>query len=126
MAGIACGPELTEPGDTNVTGLWFSSDTVGGHDTLAVVYNIRLDLTQDGRGVISGSWSALVPVDAQCPPDLGCAPSDTVSGSNTVLQLHLELRGVGTFTGQVIAADAFRGRFARSGTSYLARFERLP
>jgi hypothetical protein len=43
-----------------------------------------------------------------------------------VLQLHLEILGAGTFTGQVIAADAFPGNFARAGSNYPIRFARLP
>lgn len=118
---FACGPELTDPADSNVTGAWTSPDTVGG------IYNIRLDLTQEASGGVSGSWSGLgVQVDGQCPADVGCTPANDVTGSNTVLQLHLEVLGAGTFTGQVIAADAFRGNLARGGSNYSIRFTRLP
>lgn len=120
-AAFACGPELTDPADSNVTGAWTSPDTVGG------IYNIRLNLTQDESGGISGSWTGLgVQVDGQCPADVGCTPANDVTGSNTVLQLHLEVLGAGTFTGQVIAVDAFRGNLARGGSNYSIRFTRLP
>jgi len=120
-ATFACGPELTEPADSNVTGAWMSPDTVDR------IYNIRLDLAQDESGAVSGSWSGQADsVNGQCPADTGCAPTNDVTGSNTVLQLHLEILGAGTFTGQVIAADVFRGNFARSGSNYAIRFTRLP
>ena len=119
-ATLACGPELTEPADSNVTGAWTSPDTVDR------IYDIRLDLAQDESGAVSGSWSGLgVVVDGQCP-DIGCAPANNVTGSNTVLQLHIEVLGAGTFTGQVIAADAFRGNFAGPGGNFPIRFTRLP
>ena len=118
---FACGPELTDPADSNVTGAWTSPDTVGG------IYNIRLDLTQDESGGVSGSWTGLgVQVDGQCPADTGCAPANNVTGSNTVLQLHLEVLGAGSFTGQVIAADAFRGNLARPSGNFPIRFTRAP
>lgn len=120
-AALACGPELTDPADSNVTGAWTSPDTVGG------IYNIRLDLVQDESGGVSGSWSGQADsVNGQCPADTGCAPTNDVTGSNTVLQLHLEILGAGSFTGQVIAADAFRGNLARGGSNFAIRFTRLP
>jgi hypothetical protein len=118
---LACGPDLTDPAELTVSGLWSSSDTAGD------LYDIRLDLVQDERGTVSGFWNSLgLEVNGQCPTDLSCAPSDSVIGSNTVLQLHLDLRGAAEFTGQVIAPNVFRGNLLRSGANHAVRFERVP
>jgi hypothetical protein len=121
VTAFACGPELTDPADSNVTGVWTSADTVGG------IYNVRLDLAQDESSGVTGRWSGQADsVNGQCPADTGCAPTNDVTGSNTVLQLHLEILGAGTFTGQVVTADAFRGNLARSGSNFSIRFTRQP
>jgi hypothetical protein len=103
---------------------------IGG--VVAVAAQTALDTsspvpTIGASGAVSGSRSGLgIAVNGQCPSDVGCTPTGNVTGSHTVLQLHLEVLGAGTFTGQVIAADAFRGNFARLGSNYSIRFARLP
>src|SRR5687767_8074176 len=47
----ACGPELTTPSSTNISGTWTSSDTAAG------VTDFVLVLSQASDGVITGSWS---------------------------------------------------------------------
>lgn len=100
----ACGPELTDPASSNISGSWVSADTALG------VTDFRLELAQAADGEVTGSWSARgVLVNGVCPPTLGCTPNNTVSGSNTVFQVFLNLLGAGGFTGQVESDGRFRG-----------------
>lgn len=103
----ACGPELTTPSSTNISGTWTSSDTAAG------VTDFVLVLSQASDGALTGSWSGrALEVDGACPVHLGCAPANSIVGSNTVFQVHIDLLGAGAFTGQTESDVRFRGHLA--------------
>lgn len=100
----ACGPELTEPSSTDISGTWLSADTA------VLATNFRLQLAQGSDGEVSGTWSAKgVVANGACPPVLGCSPTNSIAGSNTVFQVFLDLVGLGLFTGQVESDGRLRG-----------------
>lgn len=113
----SCGPELTQPSPLNISGQWTTSDQIGP------LSDITVDITQHPDGTIGGSWSgAASPPDASCPPDLGAAPTGTVSGANTVLQVQLSLSGAGEFDGQATDNTTLQGSFESCGGSYPVKF----
>lgn len=115
-AVVACGPELTTPASSDITGSWFSADTA------ALVTDFQLELLQGGGGELTGSFSAVgVPVNGQCPPEVTCAPANVINGSNTVFQVYIDFRGVGVFTGQVAEVDRFRGHMQGSPLTFRRR-----
>lgn len=114
---VGCGPELTTPASSDISGSWFSSDVARG------VTDFRLELSQASDGAITGSWSGRgVVVNGACPAEFGCAPANAVIGSNTVFQVHIDLLGAGAFSGQVEDANRFRGHLAGAGLT----FQRVP
>jgi hypothetical protein len=111
-AAISCGPELTEPADTDVSGSWFAEGPSAG------LTNLTITLTQTADGTITGTYSGTgTPGPQLCPPAPPCSISGTVAGSNTVLQVFFELEHAGKFTGQVTEGSTLRGA--------MERFERL-
>ncbi|MDQ6690281.1 MAG: hypothetical protein M3Z18_07205 [Gemmatimonadota bacterium] len=99
-----CGPELTTPGDTDISGTWFAAGPAAG------MSNISMVLRQTPDGQVSGTYTALGTQGQQvCPATGPCALSSTIGGVNTVLQVNLVLTDGGTFTGQVIAPTILRG-----------------
>ncbi len=127
MAALACGPELTTPSSTNISGTWTSSDTAAG------VTDFVLVLSQASDGALTGSWSGrALEVNGACPAELGCAPTNAIIGSNTVFQVFIDLIGLGKFTGQVESDAHFRGHlvgaaltFHSAATSQGARLTRI-
>ena len=116
-----CGPELTTPGDTNVSGTWFAAGPAAG------MTNVTMVLKQTSDGHVTGTFTATgTPGQQACPPVIGIGPctlSSTIDGANTVLQVNLELKDGGTFTGQVIAPTVLRGTMTRN-ESVLMEFNR--
>jgi hypothetical protein len=117
-AAASCGPELTEPASTNITGRWTSADLIGP------LSDISMELTQAPDGGVQGEWAGVgSPPDPVCPPQLGSAPRGRVAGSNTVLELRLSLIGAGEFSGQV-RGDEIKGSFASCNITYSITFSR--
>lgn len=113
----SCGPELTQPSAFNISGQWTSNDQIGP------LSEIQVDINQHPDGTIEGSWSGKAsPPDGTCPPDLGSAPTGTVRGANTVLQVQFSLLGAGDFDGQAIDDKTLDGSFEMCGRSYTVRF----
>lgn len=113
MAAAACGPELTTPSSSDVSGTWTSSDTAAG------VTNFALVLSQASDGTLTGSWSGrALAVNGACPAALGCAPTNNIVGSNTVFQVHIDLIGLGAFTGQIQSDVRFRGHLAGGALTF--------
>ena len=107
-----CGPELTTPGDTDVSGTWFSAGPAAG------MTNITMVLNQTPDGHVTGTFTATGTSGQQvCPTTGPCALSSTIDGANTVLQVNLELKNAGTFTGQIITTARLRGTMTRSANS---------
>ena len=115
----ACGPELTEPASTDITGRWTSQNAVGP------ISEISMDLSQQSDGAVHGQWvgKSSVP-NAVCPPDLGSNPTNVVTGSSTVLELHLSLLGAGDFDGQV-TENILTGSFVSCEKVYPITFSRV-
>ncbi len=112
-AGAACGPELTTPSATDISGAWTSSDTAAGVTDFALV------LSQAPDGALTGSWSGRgIETNGACPAELGCAPAGDIIGSNTVFQVHIDLRGLGAFTGQIESDAYFRGHLAGAALAF--------
>ena len=120
IAAVACGPELTEPASTNVTGRWTSDDMIGPLSEMV------MDLGQGTDGVVDGQWSGVSSTaNPECPPELGLAPTGSVTGSNTVLELKLALLGAGDFNGQVRDETTLAGSFTSCGLIYSMTFIRV-
>jgi len=101
-----CGPPLSEPSSTNISGRWLSSNRIGR------VSDIVMDLTQRPDGTVEGTWTAKSnPATVDCPPGLGANPTGPVSGRNTVLEVNLSVVGVGDFHGQALEGNALKGNF---------------
>ncbi len=114
---VGCGPELTQPSSTSVSGHWTSLNQIGP------LSNLSLNITQQSGGVVGGSWAGKsFPPDAVCPPNLGASPTGGVSGTNTVVEVHLSLVGAGDFDGQLIDAKNLKGSFSSCGTTYPINF----
>lgn len=61
-----------------------------------------MDINQQADGSVTGTYSSLVsPPHPGCPPDVSDQANGTVDGTNTVLGIILNLKGVGDFQGQV-------------------------
>lgn len=109
-AMTSCGPEITEPASTNITGRWTSNDVIGP------LSDISMDIVQGPDGSVQGQWTGISSSpNPVCPPDLGLAPTGPVSGANTVLVLQLSLLGAGDFEGQVRDENTLRGSFTSCG-----------
>jgi hypothetical protein len=114
-----CGPELTTPGDTDVSGTWLAAGPAAG------MTNIRMVLAQTADGHVTGTFTATGTQGEQvCPTSGPCTLSSTINGINTVLQVNLELTDAGTFTGQVITPTELRGAISRTETSPVS-FDRI-
>jgi hypothetical protein len=98
---VNCGPPLTDPASTSAAGRWHSSNRVGP------LSEITLDLAQQSDGVVNGQWSAILLVpNPACPPGLGAgATNGGITGTNTVLEIRLDLNGIGEFEGQLYGAE---------------------
>ena len=114
-----CGPELTTPGSTNVSGTWFAAGPAAG------MSNITMVLVQASDGHVTGTFTATGTQGQQvCPTTGPCTLSSTINGVNTVLQVNLELKDAGTFTGQVITPMELRGTMTRTDNSLIS-FDRM-
>ena len=114
-----CGPELTTPGKTDLSGTWFASGPAAG---LTSVY---VTITQASDGSISGVFTADGSPSLQfCPPTPICTIGGTATGSNTVLQVFIELQDAGLFTGQVISVNTMRGAMSRGSAVQPVEFTR--
>jgi len=112
----ACGPALNEPSSSSVSGHWTSNDRAGP------VFDIVMDVTQQGDGSVVGTWSSLVsPPHPDCPPDISDKANGTVDGTNTVLGILISLKGVGDFQGQV-DGTTIRGSLFSCGVPYSVTF----
>jgi len=106
----SCAPEPTDPATTDISGVWTSD----AH--LFALSQIKLTLTQEAAGIVSGGWSAKSDGNSG-----GCAePCDAFGlliGRNMVSQVELELLGAGKFEGTLIERNRLRGILA-VGTGY--------
>jgi hypothetical protein len=76
--------------------------------------SIYITITQASDGKISGVFTADGTQGLQfCPATPPCTIGGPVSGSNTVLQVFLDLNNGGLFTGQVIDVHTLKGAMSR-------------
>ncbi len=116
---LACGPSLTTPSSTNITGTWVSPGPAAG------MTNISVTLSQAVDGSLTGTYTAIGTNGLQfCPATGPCAITSTVSGVNTVLQVFFSMKDAGTFTGQVTAPGIIKGAMSRMGTAEAVQFTR--
>jgi len=105
---VSCGPELTTPASTDVSGTWFAAGPAAG------LTNVTMTLIQNSDGTISGTYTATGTPNLQfCPATGPCAISGTISGVNSVFQVFFELRDAGQFTGQLIDGSTLKGAMNR-------------
>ena len=117
----ACGPELDTPASTSLTGKWQSPDSV------SYFFNVKLDITQNPGGVLSGGWSSLLRGgNLSCPVGSTCPATNTLSGTNTVLGVSVEVLGIGTFTGQLENGNVLRGDISRFDGDFKVKFTKIP
>jgi hypothetical protein len=108
IATVSCGPELTAPASTDVSGTWFAAGPAAG------LTNVTMTLIQNSDGTISGTYTATGTPNLQfCPATGPCAISGTISGVNSVFQVFFELRDAGQFTGQLIDGSTLKGAMNR-------------
>jgi hypothetical protein len=108
-ATVSCGPPLTDPATSNVSGTWFAAGPAAGFT------NITVNLTQGSDGTISGTYSATSdPALQLCTTPGPCAVFGPVSGANTVFQVFFKLLGAGDFSGQLIDANELKGAMNRT------------
>lgn len=115
---LGCGPELTDVGNADVTGIWSGKNTVG------VITDIRLELVQGEDGSVTGTWSGkATPPASGCPPELGSSPTNVVTGSSTVTEVRLEILGAGLYAGNLIAPTVMRGSILSCERYYPLEFQ---
>lgn len=112
IALAACAPEPNSPSDESLAGVWTSNAR------LYSLSNFRLNLIQEPRGIVSGTWTAKrdnAPIN--CLPLTTCNSSGEVIGRNTVAQVEIQLIGAGRFEGSLLEQNRLRGIYA-VGESY--------
>jgi hypothetical protein len=108
MAIGSCGPALTDPGSTNISGTWVSPGPAAG------MTNLSVTLAQAADGSLTGTYTAIGTNGLQfCPATPPCAITSTVEGTNNVLQIFFYMKDAGTFTGQVITPGTIKGAMSR-------------
>lgn len=109
----ACGPELTDRGETDLTGVWV------GEGKVVTITDIRVEIIQDDTARLRGSWSGkATPPPGGCPPGIGLAPSNIIFGSNTIAQVEFQMLGAGQFNGALVSPTLIEGRVRSCGVFY--------
>ena len=107
LALAACGPEPTSPSDKSLAGTWRAN----AH--LYTLSNMRMEIVQEPRGIVSGTWFAHGDGGrGGCAEATPCDTSGSLIGRNTVSQVQIELLGAGRFEGAQVETDKLRGIFA--------------
>jgi hypothetical protein len=104
LALSACGPALTDPSSTNISGTWVAPGPAAG------LTNMSVTVSQAADGTLSGTYRAIgTPSLQTCPPSPPCTISGKVSGANNAVQVLIYLNSAGNFTGQVTAPGTIKG-----------------
>lgn len=112
-----CGPDISQPSPHDLTGRWVADQPIGP------VSDIQVDIGQGTDGNLNGQWvGKSTATNTACLGNLGSSPTGKVSGSNTILQVHFSLSGVGDFSGQVIDPRTLQGSFVSCGHAYSIKF----
>ena len=117
-----CSKDASAPdANTSLTGHWITSDTV------EVFTGFDVHVVQNPNGSLSGSWVGKTRItNGKCDATFGCAPTNTVFGSNLNLHVDLEILGAGSFTGQLATKELLEGQIIRLGTVYHLRLHKVP
>jgi hypothetical protein len=119
LALASCGPSLTTPSSTDISGTWVSPGPAAG------MTNMSITLTQAPDGSLTGTYTAIGTVPLQfCPATGPCAITSTVSGLNSVLQVFFYMKDAGTFTGQVTGPGKISGAMSRISATEAVQFTR--
>jgi hypothetical protein len=117
---IACGPELTERADTDLTGIWVGTGKV------VTITDIRVEIIQEEDAKLRGSWSGkATPPPNDCPPGIGLAPSNVIFGSHSIAQVEFQMLGAGQFNGALVSPTRIEGRVRSCSKFYTLNFEFL-
>lgn len=117
---LACGPELTERADTDLTGIWVGTGKV------VTITDIRVEIIQEEDAKLRGSWSGkATPPPGNCPPGIGLAPSNAIFGSNSIAQVEFQMLGAGQFNGALVTPTRIEGRVRSCNRFYRLDFEFL-
>ena len=117
LAVTSCGPALTDPSSTDVSGIWVSPGPAAG------MTNMSVNIVQASDGSITGTYTAIGTPGLQfCPATGTCAISGTVAGSNSVLQVFFSMSDAGSFTGQLIGGTELRGAMTRTSSTGAVQF----
>jgi len=117
FALASCGPSLTTPSSTDVSGVWVSPGPAAG------MTNMSVNLAQAADGSITGTYTAIGTPGLQfCPATGTCAISGTIAGSNSVLQVFFSMSDAGNFTGQAVGSATLRGAMSRIGSTGAVQF----
>ena len=120
VVGAACGPELTTPAESDVTGTWFAAGPAAGLSDITVV------LSQTEDGVVRGTYTATGTPELQfCPSTGPCSISGDLNGSNTVLQVFFYMTDAGTFGGQLEGPGSLKGAMSRISETSPVEFVRV-
>jgi hypothetical protein len=119
LALASCGPSLTTPSSTDITGTWTSPGPAAG------MTNMSVTITQTADGSLTGTYTAIGSPSLQfCPASGPCNISSAVSGLNSVLQVFFYMKDAGTFTGQVTAPGTISGAMSRMSATDPVQFTR--
>ena len=114
----ACGPELSDPGTSDLTGIWQGQQAIG------VVDDIELELIHEEGGALRGAWSGTItrPPGA-CPPDLGTPLRSILYGTANVITVEFQMLGIGQYVGALVSPTKLTGRLDSCSRSYPLDFE---
>lgn len=105
---------------TSLSGHWITADTVD------VFTGFNVNMVQADNGLLSGAWTGTTLItNGKCDSTYGCAPGNTISGSNLSLRIDMEILGAGTYTAQLVSKDQMDGKIVRFQKSYRLRLHRV-
>jgi hypothetical protein len=76
---------------------------------LYALSNIRLQIVQEPKGVVSGKWFAHGDGGPPCASEAPCEAFGDIIGINTVSQVTIQLLGGAKFEGALVSSDQLRG-----------------
>jgi hypothetical protein len=104
MVISGCAPEPNTPSSDSLAGVWTSTAHLNS------LSNLRMNIVQEPKGIVSGTWSALRDAGTgNCPTGAPCEENGELIGRNTVAQVQIEIIGTGRFEGAQIEENQLRG-----------------
>jgi hypothetical protein len=117
----ACGPEPTDPSPIDLTGTWQS------HDSFSVISDVKLHIVQHSDGSLVGDWNSLATPSPPglCLGNIAAGPFNSISGNNTVLEVSIEILGLGEYTAHLTGDQQLKGSIVSCGVYYPLSFVRV-